>query len=399
MIGSAAAKYLSAASDGVAVIGLDEPVELKKHSGVFASHYDSGRITRILDSDYTWGLAAQRSIQMYPVIEEKSGVKFFQPKGCIKVMPDTQERRNYIEANESVGKKLGAQSERLTARKLSDQFPYLKFPENSTGIAETVTAGWINPRKLVKAQLVLAKQNDAQIISDTVVGINRKDAVLTVKTLSGQSHQAEKVIVATGAFTNFNNLCSSEIEVKIRAETIVQAQVGAGQLKEFRDMPSVIWFLEGREKLDYVYVVPPAQYPDGNYYIKMGGNREEHQSFSSPEEINDWFHSDGGQETIAAYQTLIQEMLPTLKVEQWTSKPCIITDTVTCKPYIDMLEDSVYIATGGCGAAAKSSDEFGRLAALCAQGQKDPAYDKDAFKVMLTGRAGHAGIEKPRFKY
>ncbi len=64
-----------------------------------------------------------------------------------------------------------------------------------------------------------------------------------------------------------------------------------------------------------------------------------------------------------------------------------------------MLEDSVYIATGGCGAAAKSSDEFGRLAALCAQGQKDPAYDKDAFKVMLTGRAGHAGIEKPRFKY
>jgi sarcosine oxidase len=131
----------------------------------------------------------------------------------------------------------------------------------------------------------------------------------------------------------------------------------------------------------------------------MGGNREEHQSFTSLEEINDWFHSDGGQEGIAAYQKLIQEMLPTLKVEQWISKPCIITDTVTDKPYIDMLEEGVYIAAGGCGAAAKSSDEFGRLAALCAQGQHDPAYDKDMFKVRLTGKADDDEIEKPRFKY
>jgi sarcosine oxidase len=367
---------------------------------VFASHYDSGRITRILDSDYTWGLAAQRSIQMYPVIEEKSGVKFFQAKGCIKVMPDTEERRAYIEANEIVGNKLGAKTERLTEKKLADQFPCLKFPTNSMGIAESVaTAGWINPRKLVEAQLVLAKQNDAQIINDTVVGISREDGVLAVKTLSGQKHQTEKIVVAVGAFSNFNNLFSNEIDVNTRAETIVQARLGAGQLQEFRDMPSVIWFLQGREKLDYVYIVPPAQYPDGNYYIKMGGNREEHQSFTSLEEINEWFHSDGGQEGIAAYQKLIQEILPTLKVEQWISKPCVITDTVTDKPYIDIVEEGIYIATGGCGAGAKSSDELGRLAALCAQGQHDPAYDKEVFNVVIKAKAGGSNFEKPKFKY
>jgi sarcosine oxidase len=399
MIGSAAAKYLSAASDSVAVIGIDEPTDFKKHNGVFASHYDSGRITRILDSDYTWGLAAQRSIQMYPVIEEKSGIKFFNPAGCIKVVPDSPERRTYIEVNESVGSKLGAKSQRLTAEELGTQYPYLNFPTGSIGIAESVTAGWINPRKLVEAQLVLAKQNDAQTINDTVIGISREDNILTVKTLSGQKHQTEKVIVAAGGFTNFNNLLSSEIDLTARAETIVQARVGASQLQTFRNMPSIIWFLEDHEKLDYVYVVPPVQYPDGNFYIKMGGNREANHTFATLEELNDWFHSDGGQEGVEVYQKLIQQMLPSLMIEQWISKPCVITDTVTEKPYIDIVEEGIYIATGGCGAAAKSSDEFGRLAALCAQGQHDPAYDKNAFKVIFKGQADDSGIEKRKFHF
>jgi sarcosine oxidase len=170
-------------------------------------------------------------------------------------------------------------------------------------------------------------------------------------------------------------------------------------LPEFKNMPSVIWFLKNQEKLEYVYVVPPVQYPDGNYYIKMGGDRESEQRFTSLDELNNWFHSDGGQEGVTVYQKLMQEMLPTLKVEQWLSKPCVVTDTVTEKPYIDIVEEGVYIAAGGCGAAAKSSDEFGRLAALCAQGQHDPSYDKDAFKVVLKDQIIDHEIEKRKFKF
>jgi len=399
MIGSAAAKYLSSASDSVAAIGINEPADLKKHKGVFASHYDSGRITRILDSDYTWALAAKRSIEMYSIIEEKSGIKFFHPRGCIKVVPDSPEKQAYIDANETIGNKLGAISQRLTADDLIAQYPFLKFPSGSIGIAEKITAGWINPRKLVEAQLILAKLNDAQIINDTVVRISREVGALSIETLSGQKYQTEKVVIAAGGFTNFNNLLSSEVELTPRAETVVQARVSSGQLPEFKNMPSVIWFLKNQEKLEYVYVVPPVQYPDGNYYIKMGGDRESEQRFTSLDELNNWFHSDGGQEGVTVYQKLMQEMLPTLKVEQWLSKPCVVTDTVTEKPYIDIVEEGVYIAAGGCGAAAKSSDEFGRLAALCAQGQHDPSYDKDAFKVVLKDQIIDHEIEKRKFKF
>ena len=49
LIGSAAGRHLSMISDGIAVIGPNEPEDPVKHEGVFASHYDEGRIVRFVD--------------------------------------------------------------------------------------------------------------------------------------------------------------------------------------------------------------------------------------------------------------------------------------------------------------------------------------------------------------
>ena len=88
MFGSAAAKYISQFSESVLLIGPDEPEDLRAHPGVFASYYDSGRITRILDSEFVWALAAKRSIDRYKQIESEGNEKFFHPVGCLKVIPN-----------------------------------------------------------------------------------------------------------------------------------------------------------------------------------------------------------------------------------------------------------------------------------------------------------------------
>ena len=49
LIGSAATRHLACIGEKVAVIGPAEPADKSLHQGVFGSHYDSGRITRILD--------------------------------------------------------------------------------------------------------------------------------------------------------------------------------------------------------------------------------------------------------------------------------------------------------------------------------------------------------------
>jgi len=49
---------------------------------------------------------------------------------------------------------------------------------------------------------------------------------------------------------------------------------------------------------------------------------------------------------------------------------CVITYTVNGYPYLDWLNDRTAVAVGGCGQAAKSSDEIGRLAARLFDGDE-----------------------------
>ena len=55
LFGSAAARHLSKVSDGVALIGPKEPQQKSTHKGVFASHYDTSRLTRVIDPNLVWG--------------------------------------------------------------------------------------------------------------------------------------------------------------------------------------------------------------------------------------------------------------------------------------------------------------------------------------------------------
>ena len=86
LMGSAALRHLTLAFPelNVCVIGPDEPQERKSHQGVFASHYDQGRITRILDPSQIWGQLARESIQRYAEIEAMSGLRFHHRAGCLR---------------------------------------------------------------------------------------------------------------------------------------------------------------------------------------------------------------------------------------------------------------------------------------------------------------------------
>lgn len=49
LIGSAAARHLALNGAQVYLVGPGEPADHRTHTEVFGSHYDSGRIVRILD--------------------------------------------------------------------------------------------------------------------------------------------------------------------------------------------------------------------------------------------------------------------------------------------------------------------------------------------------------------
>ena len=85
LIGSATARQLAKAGASVVMIGPGEPGDYHEHNGVFGSHYDSGRIVRILDPDPYYAQISKSSIEQYRLLENKTGTIFFHEVGYLSV--------------------------------------------------------------------------------------------------------------------------------------------------------------------------------------------------------------------------------------------------------------------------------------------------------------------------
>ena len=370
LIGSAAAKYLARYLDNVALIGPTEPLDWQSHNGVFASHYDSGRVTRILDGDRSlfWARVAKASIDRYREIEQESGIKFFSPAGCLKVAPADETGRDYIDAHIYSGQSLAVDFEKFASTELKTRFPFLCFPADSLMLQENHTAGWIDPRKLLQAQLKLSDNAGATIIDDTVVAISKPDnGTLKISLASDREVIAQKALVTAGAFSNFHNLLTRKLDIKIRAEAVVLGEISIETAEELSTMPSIVWAVE-RGVCGGIYIVPPVQYPDGKFYIKIGSRSNQRRYFSSLEETITWFRGDGQTVTASENRRVLEEILPDTHFLSWQVKPCILTDTPSLKPYIGQVSNNLFVAIGGNGYGAKSSDELGRMGAVTARG-------------------------------
>lgn len=375
MIGAAASRYLSASGLRVAAIGPREPENWQTHSGVFASHYDQGRITRITDPDLVWGMLGKRSLAVYAEIEERSGVRFHYPVGQLRVSPDPTVPNDSLNKADAVGKQLDAPYARLQRDQLSERFPYLNFAKQAEALWEEGGAGFINPRSLVKAQLTIAEQQGATLLHEEVVQIERRNGENIVTTKSGAMIRAGKILVATGAFTN--QLLPRKLDLRPKAVSVVLAEIGEAEQARLQGLPTLIWRLENHPVLASIYSAPPTRYPDGRVYFKIGGTLHTPVYLHKAEEFLAHFHSAGNAHEVAALRQVLPELVPGLQAESWQGRPCVVTYTAHDYPYIDQIDESTFLAVGGCGSSAKSSNELGRIAALLVENEKW-GYDVDA---------------------
>jgi glycine/D-amino acid oxidase-like deaminating enzyme len=81
---------------------------------------------------------------------------------------------------------------------------------------------------------------------------------------------------------------------------------------------------------------------------------------------------------------LLLTVLPGLRAEAWSTKPCLIPDTPTKLPYLEITEPGLVMAVGTNGYAAKSADAIGALAAglVCNGRWTDPDLDEQSFKLI-----------------
>lgn len=367
MMGAAAARHMSAMIEGVALIGPREPAERKAHHGVFASHYDEARITRTFDDNLVWATLAARSLDRYAEIEAKSGISFFTEAGCLFAGPAPQPGQGYLGRAIDVSGRLGVAFETLDPAALRERFPQFSLRAGFNGYFETRRAGHVNPRALVRAQAALAEAGGVTVIDATVTGV--RDAGTHVDVMVGdKAYTAERVLVAAGGFSNFNQLLPEPVDIRVAARTVAFYELGEREMEIFGDMPSSIVF--GDRDEDHVYILPPVRYPDGKTYLKLGGDLEA-QSFETLEEAGAWFRSDGNLAERDLLVAAAAEIMPGLSACPVTTAPCVATFTPTAYPHAGFTSSPrIAVLTGGNFVAAKSSDELGRLGAvLMTEGQ------------------------------
>ena len=351
--GSAAARHLALAGGArVLLIGPEEPADWAAHPGVFASHYDEGRITRRIDTDPYWVAVSHAAMSRYAQIEADSGVAFHGPVGSLLVGA----AGGGFEALPEACKAAPVRFDRLDDAGLAERFPMLHFGAGSLGFHERDGAGWISPRKLAKAQAIAAQRLGAERLVATARALTEGGGGVQIATDAGDI-RVDHVVVAAGGWTE--TLLGRARRQQPRTRTAVLYELGPSEAARLSAMPSLVVDWPGPPD---PYVLPPIRYDDGKTYLKIGGDSQQHFPKSAAD-LNAWFRSGGDPAARDEMDAIARQIIPGLAPEAVHMVPCVTTLTDSGYPEIAALSGRITICSGGNGAGAKNSDEMGRRGA------------------------------------
>ena len=378
-IGASAARHLSLDPEAgaVVVIGPQEPLDHHGDPaagrGPFGAWHDEARLTRIVANDDVWATLAEESIDRYPAIRAAGGLDFHRRTGVLYV----HEAAASFELQRAV-----SSQHRAVFDTVSDdpgRFPYLRVPDGAGLLLEGGEAGVVNPRLLVANQLAGATANGASVIRDVATRVDTTATGVVVHTRGGLRVPARRVLVAAGAYVNSFELLSDPLPVESIGITALFYSVEGAVAEALAAMPGMLWYPDAPGS-HFLYTVPPTRYPDGRTYVKIGGIRES-GPLDGSDEIDRWHGTDGGDLESDLLREWVDGHVPVLTGCDSHSIGCVITEVASACPMIaEVMSDTVFVATGCAGAAAKSCDEIGRLAAvLTARGEWDSALDAALF--------------------
>lgn len=355
-IGSGALRRLAASGVRCIGIGQTEPEQWSAHGGVFASHYDSGRVTRHLDETPEWAELARRAIADYPTVEATSEILFHHPSGLVYATDDPAA----VGRLERVAHTLALHGV-LVSHGHEHVDPRVAIDPRATVFTEGAPAGHVDPRRMVLAQQECARRDGADVWAGEVRSIERTTDGWRLVTIDDQQYTAARVLVAGGPHTG-ELLRRTANWFDVRAETVVTAVLDDDERRRLTGMPSTLAPVTDERFLD-VYLVPPTPYPDGSVRIKLGATRHDPIAVPDAAARRAWMRGERHLDDLGPLRAFTEALVPDLRATDWISKPCLITDTASGLPIVDHVDEGVVVAAGCNGYAGKSGDAIGALAA------------------------------------
>lgn len=383
LTGSAAARHAAELGAEVVLVGVEEPAD-RARAEVFASHYDAGRITRVLDPEPGRAALALASLRRHRELEAATGVSFFHETGHLAVGPAETLQAGYLASLRASADRLGVGLESLDEQALRQRFPMFRFEPGSHGLYQPALAGFIDPRALVRAQLSLLNTLGGRLCRDRVESVSAGPGGLQVQAAGGGRWLAGRVILAAGVFQQAVQCPGAPMHIGVETLSAVLARVSSAEVARLGPLPSLIY--KPRDADQNVYLLPPTRYPDGHCYLKLGSPWP-HAVLQDPDALADWFRTPLPQSLADGLAGRLQEFMPGLRAEGLHFDTCAAQHTPGGYGRLGPSQDPRLIWCLGCGAGAKSSDEFGRLAAVLAH---QGSWDSPLPAALFDPRQGKA---------
>ena len=385
LMGAAATRYLSQVSNNVAVIGPDEPANHETHTGIYGAHYDQARIiSQIIKREAIWATFSHTTLSQMAVLEAALGEPIWKPVGCVSVTPEPP-AAELLQQADAHAALYGASYEVLDHAGQQAAFPFLNFPHHCTMLWEKAPAGYLNPRKLLAGELAVAQQNQATIIREIAAAVTDKGDHVEVRTQEGGVYRAQRVVIATGAFTNCFDLFPKPLALRMKVEYVVMGEVPESEVQRLGQVPTISYQIESDHLAD-LYMFPPVQYPNGKFYVKMGANTTADRYVETLDEINAWYRTGNSDVMLEVMRDTVCDIIPGLQAVAWHTNRCVITRTVHAKPYIDIVTPGrIYAAIGGNGTSAQAADGIGKVAAdLAVHNEWRSDLDANEFRLVYA---------------
>ncbi|WP_086826319.1 FAD-binding oxidoreductase [Streptomyces sp. NRRL B-24572] len=417
MFGSAAAKYLSRAGADVVLIGPEEPASgtTARQLPEYGAHQDESRIARCLGWDRFWGTVDTRSTGRYRDIEAESGIGFFHECGSLALaatsLGDRTEGMLAAARDDDVG------VERLSPAEMRREFPELCPPPITGGVEallERKNAGYINPRRLVRAQLELATASGARLLRGSVTSV-RRDEKAGLWHVRGDDPAgcapflvaAERVLVAAGALINHTAALppGRPLDLQVFTEPNLLFEVDASQRERLQGLPTVVTIdpTDSGDANMSTYLLPPVRYPDGRWYLRIGPAMQPLvKELRTAREMLAWCTRQKVRPEQSGFLLrMMRTLLPGLEPVSVREACCVVDKTPSRYPYIGPLDDDgLSVVVGGNGHGARGSDEIGRLASTVVLGRPwDFPLPQQAFapRTAIAERSDRPCYLKPPF--
>ena len=372
MLGSPCARVLAEADCSVLLIGQGEPADRRTHDGVFASHHDDTRITRVIDPDPIRAWLGHRALDDFRRLEASTGEKILSEVGHLWIAPPDE-----IDELAAADARFDLGCTRHDPAGLRTEFPHLSPPDGLDGLHQGPGAGHLDPRAYVRAEGTVCATAGGTVIDALVGSVADRGTVVELETSAGTFH-ADRVVLATGPFFAYGDTPACELDLTVGTHTMLHVEPSPADAERLAGLPSLI--VKPTDEERHCFVLPPTTSPDGQVVVKIGVSHQGRRLGSA--EITQWFRTDGDLDDAANQEQLLLELLPDLEVVRRWTVPCVTTYTPSDHPLIDDLTGRVSALLGGNGYAAKCAPALGELAAIrLLDGSWNPEVDRDLFRL------------------